>query len=379
MGTLLRCLIGNILLGLTLFPLNSALAQQTILTDYTGSITKFDPEFDGIGPKVYLLPHPPSKEALIDSAFLKKESVGLNAQDALLKMYFLSGLKGTTSSLGSWTSLPKLVGKLQSTEGWLLQEIERVIPLQLPGYLADLQNLLASEYARLGLVELASPLFETAWDTKQSLKQYGAAANIRFNLASMYAYNGLWTIAEKHFLQNYQATRQHGNATEQNFAKMHLAYSRAVQGKYEEAEQSLISEVLPAFKRLNNDAGRIQGYITLASIYRLQNRFPEVQWFLLQAKEIVDQKRLTDQLPDILFHLADAKRLSGNQTVAINEYLWAHELAEKKHLVAMQFAIQDALGSIYHASGNYEEAARALYRYDALLDQLLSEDYLVAP
>jgi hypothetical protein len=357
----------------------NAHAQQAETIDYTGVLTKFDTSFDGIGPKVYLLPHPPTQRELIDSAFLKKEAIGLNALSALHKMFFMTGLKGNVKQLGSWSELSKHTGPKQSAEGWLIQEIERVTPLGNPSYLADLQNLLACEYARIGLNEIALPLFETALATKLGIKQMTQAASIRFNLASLYAYQQQWSLAEPLFAANYQLLRQYGSTLEQLDAQMYLAYARAAQGHYEESEQTLITTILPGFKRLNNQVGRMQGLMTLASIYRLQKRYPEVQWFLLQAKEIAEQQKFNTHLADIIFHMAEAKNLSGNKQVAINEYLIAQELAEKNEWLAMQLAIQDALGDIYHLSGKYEDAARALYRYDALLDLILAEDYLIAP
>lgn len=379
LGMLLRY-IKSVFVGILLvFPYLNVNAQQMETVDYTGAITKFDTQFDGIGPRVYLLPHPPSQHDLIDSAFLRKEAIGLDPHSALVKMFFLTNLKATTQVLGPWSALPKHTGPKQSAEGWLIQEMDRVKPLQNTNYLADLQNLLACEYARIGLTELAIPLFEAAINTKSELKLHTQVADVRFNMASMFAFQQNWPQAESLFAENYKVYRQHGNVQEQNYARMHLAYARAAIGQYKEAEKTLIEEVLPTFKRHDHATGRVQGFITLAAVYRLQKRYPEVQWFLLQAKEIAEQQKWQEQLADIIFHLAEAKNLSGNKQVAIHEYLMAQELAEKNQWLPMQLAIQDALGSIYHGSGNYEEAARALYRYDALLDQILAEDYLITP
>jgi hypothetical protein len=155
LGMLLRY-IKSVFVGILLvFPYLNVNAQQMETVDYTGAITKFDTQFDGIGPRVYLLPHPPSQHDLIDSAFLRKEAIGLDPHSALVKMFFLTNLKATTQVLGPWSALPKHTGPKQSAEGWLIQEMDRVKPLQNTNYLADLQNLLACEYARIGLTELA--------------------------------------------------------------------------------------------------------------------------------------------------------------------------------------------------------------------------------
>src|SRR5690606_22550689 len=103
-------------------------------------------------------------------------------------------------------------------------------------------------------------------------------------------------------------------------AMMELALVKAKMGATSEAEQDIIRKVVPLFRRARNESGRASAYRMLADIYSLQHKYPEAQWFLVQAKTIVDKEGITDQLPEIIFNLAETKKHSGNPQVAIEEY-----------------------------------------------------------
>src|SRR5690606_41587449 len=68
----------------------------------------------------------------------------------------------------------------------------------------------------------------------------------------------------------------------------------------------------------------------------LQHKYPEAQWFLVQAKTIVDREGISEQLPEIMFHLAETKKYAGNPRVAIEEYKVASDLAKKDHRIGMR-------------------------------------------
>lgn len=351
-------------------------ADSTDLIDFSGHIRKFDPNFNGIGPKVYFLPAPPSAEELLSQQYQEKQYETIAIPKMLSKIGVLSELK-TTGGLNPDPT--QLTGPHQSIEGWMLMELERATALNDRNRMADIQNMLAREYFRIGALEEAFQFLEQALLIKTELKKQDDIMAIHYNLATLYHYNDDLAASRDLYEKILQYARQQNDSSQQAESMMRLAYIKAKQGSYDEAERDLIRTVIPMYRNLRNttgDNGRLLAYNTLADVYRLQNRYPEAQWFMLQAKEVADEKMLKDQLPMIFFNLAEIKKSSGNKMVAINEYKLAEELAgDRSGFLVMRLAIQDALGDIYHENGNFKEALEALNRYDSLKEQLILVDF----
>lgn len=347
-------------------------AQQSV--DFSGYISKYDSTFSGIGPEVYFLPPPKSEEELLDDRFAEKEVDSAIVEEYVDRMNYYHRLKMTGDKAVTAKYLPINETLSASVEGNLLTEIDRFATLGSANLVGDLQNRLAMEYLAVGAYEYAVEFFEKAMQTKQQTNQTGDFDAIGHNLAIIYEYLG--ELAKAHTLRQelYDRAVKARNNNQQAYAMMELATVKAKLGSAYEAERDIIQKVVPLFRRTRNDAGRIAAYNALATIYFLQEKYPEAQWFLLQAKTIADKEGIVDQMPEIIFGLAEAKKQSGNPRVAIEEYKVADDLARKEHLLGMQLAIQDALGDLYHRAGNYNEAAIALHKYDALKNMLFKGD-----
>lgn len=358
--------------------LNDAKNQDPVLdsVDFTGLITDFDRDFNGIGPRVYYLPAPPSQEELLSRQFQNKQHEMIPMDRMLSKASILGELR---DEILPHQYVFNTVGPEQSIEGWLLMEIERLNEIGDLAGAAELYHLLAYEYFRLGALEQAFAYYEMALTANIEQNRPQDVQAIRQSLAMLYEYEGDLQCAAKLYSGMLDDARRWNHGEVQARSLLRLAFIKALQGKHYEAEQDLIRIVEPMFRRMRNsvgDKGRIITYRTLADVYRLQNRHPEAQWFLLQAKEVIDNKNLNQYLPLILFDLAEVKRSSGNTQVAINEYLLADQLAgTQADDLVLKLAIQEALGDIYHGSGHYKEALEALNRYDTLKSKLISLDF----
>lgn len=347
-------------------------------TDFSGWIKKYDPKFDGIGPPVYFLPPPPTEEELMSRELENRPPETIAIPRMLSKAAILNGLKPTGNK--GTTDPTRFSGDAQSREGWLLMEDERLTELGKMDELADIHHLLACEYFRVGATEDAFAFFEKALTTKIALKKEADILAIQYNLGALYEYIDDLTCAMGLYEQIYRDAIRRSNRLQQADALMRIALVKAKNGHHYEAEQELIRTVIPMYRQIRNEAGdigRIVSYQTLADVYRLQDRYPEAQWFLLQSRDIVEEKGLSYYLPDIIFALAEVKKSSGNTLVAIEEYRLADQLVNNRgsNSLVMRLAIQDALGSIYHQSGQLKEALEALSRYDYLKEQLLSIDF----
>lgn len=344
--------------------------------DFTGVIRDFDRDFDGIGPRVYYLPAPASHEELLSRQFQNKQHDMIALDRLLSKASILGELR---DEILPHQYVFNTVGPEQSIEGWLLMEIERLNEVGDLAGAAELYHLLAYEYFRLGALEDAFAYYEMALTANIEQNRPEDVQAIRQSLAMLYEYEGDLQCAAKLYSGMLDDARRWNHGEMQARSLLRLAFIKALEGRHYEAEQDLIRTVEPMFRRMRNstgDKGRIITYRTLADVYRLQNRHPEAQWFLLQAREVIDNKNLNQYLPLILFDLAEVKRSSGNTKVAINEYLLADQLAgSQTDDLVLKLAIQEALGDIYHGFGHYKEALEALNRYDTLKSKLISLDF----
>ncbi len=356
--------MGFFLLGCS----TAAFAQQHV--DFSGTVTKYDSTFTGIGPKVYFLPPPKSAEELLDDRYAEKEidSAVVDAYVSRMRYYHRFGLTGNGGTAAKY--MPIGEAQVASVEGKLLLEADRNGGAHKANLLADIENRLAMEYVALGAVDLALEFFQRAMITKLEQGNVTDWETVAHNLAVSYEYLGRLDEARVLRLQLVdRAAKTHDNSRQAR-ATMELALIKAKQGLFVEAERDIIRKVVPQFRRAKDEAGCAEAYRTLADVYTLQRRYPEAQWFLVQAKTIADREGIVDQLPEIIFNLAETKKHGGNFRVAIEDYQAADGLAKKDHLMGMQLAIQDALGNLYHEAGDYDGAALALNRYDRLKSML---------
>ncbi len=346
----------------------SGFGQENI--DFSGVITKYDSTFSGIGPKVYFLPPPKTSAELLDDRYAEKEIDSALVEEYVKRMQYYHRLEMTGNGDVAEKYVPIRESQTSSVEGKLLMAVVYNVASHNLNALADVQNRLAMEYVAIGTLDFAVEFFEKAVQAKKAVGNQSDWETITQNLAVTYEYLGQLDKAYALRQQLYeQAVKNHNNRDQAN-ALMELALIKAKRGGWDEAERDIIRKVVPLFRRLRDEAGRASAYSTLATIYTLQQKYPEAQWFLVQAKTIVDREGISDQLPEIIFNLAETKKYAGNPRVAIEEYKVASDLAKKDHRIGMQLAIQDALGNLYHEAGDYDGAALALNQYDILKNML---------
>ncbi|WP_257668876.1 tetratricopeptide repeat protein [Parapedobacter tibetensis] len=341
-------------------------------TDFSGYIAKYDSTFSGIGPEVYFLPPPKSEEELLDDRYAEKEIDSVLVDEYIDRMKYYHRLSMTGNTLAIAKYLPLTIAQTESVEGRLLVEIDRAERQGSVDLVADLENRLGMEYLAAGAFDFALEFFKKAMEIKQRNNHALDREIIAHNLAVTYESLGQLDKALGLRQELHDQAMKSRNNNQQAYTMMELAAIKAKQGFAFEAERDIIRKVVPLFRRAKNEAGRATAYRTLANIYALQHKYPEAQWFLVQAKTIADKEGIVDQMPEIIFNLAETKKQSGNPRVAIEEYIVADGLARKDNMIGMQLAIQDALGDLYHQAGNYDEAAAALSRYDTLKNMLFN-------
>lgn len=334
--------------------------------DFSGTISKYDSTFSGIGPEVYFLPPPKTEAELLDDRYAEKEVDSVLVEEYVERMQYYDRLEMTGHGDVAVKYVPIRESQVSSTEGKLLMAADYNAARNNLSALGDVQNRLAMEYVAVGAVNYAVEFFEKAIAAKKTTNSMDDWETITHNLAVAYEYLGQLDKAYKLREALYVRAVKSRDSGSQATALMKLALIKAKTGAWDEAERDIIRKVVPLFRRIRDEAGRASAYSTLAAIYTLQHKYPEAQWFLVQAKTIVDREGISEQLPEIMFQLAETKKYAGNPRVAIEEYKVASDLAKKDHRIGMQLAIQDALGNLYHEAGDYDGAALALNQYDTL-------------
>ena len=338
--------------------------------DFSGVIAKYDSTFSGIGPEVYFLPPPKTEEELLDDRYAEKEVDSALVEAYVKRMKYYHRLEMTGSGEVATKYVPISEAQASSVEGKLLMAADYLAASNNVDALADIQNRLAMEYLAVGALDYAVEFFGRAIQMKKAVNKPIDGEIVTHNLAVTYEYLGQLDKAYALRQAAYERAVESRDNRHQAFALMELALVKAKKGGGEEAERDIIRKVIPLFRRARDEAGRASAYSTLAAVYSLQHKYPEAQWFLVQAKTIVDQEGLAELLPEIMFQLAETKKYAGNSQVAIEEYKIASDLAKRDHRIGMQLAIQDALGNLYHDAGDYDGAAMALSQYDMLKDML---------
>ncbi|SEN80095.1 Tetratricopeptide repeat-containing protein [bacterium A37T11] len=321
--------------------------------------------FTGIGPKVYNLPAPQSKQEILAKGYEIKQVEAPKIDSLLDKQQFFLQLKelfyapvGPASSLKSEQDLQRIInGHLFS--GKL-------------GEAAGAQNSLAIMMVSKDNYEKATSLFEEALKGKQATNDQLSELTILQNLALYKQYLGKNVQAINYFEQSLAIAQKLKDKRAQAQALVGISLEMARQQHYEEAERTIIRKAIPLFKSAHDVAGHIGAFKSLATIYEMQQKYAQASWFYLQAKKIALPGQVNSgEMAYIFYNLAHIKYLIGDFKLAILDYKSAESIARKNNLIPLQLAIQDVLGEIYNQTGDYTAAVLALNEYNNLKNKIL--------
>ncbi len=344
------------------------IAQEAVTPlDPSGFVTKYDVAFHGIGPEVYVLPTPRTKEETITDSYKEKKDF----YDTIARQLDYQELIQEFNVTPATNQLKQAFQPLPSTlEQWkeLIQKLE-----------ANNQGMLASAAANLLALE-----FLQIKDMKQALDYLKRAqllagtspdrSVIDFNLANVYRFNGMFADAgqlQENYLKQAIAKK---DLIDQGTSYVAIGLNDAYNKEYRAAENSIIRRAIPLFNKVKNYDGKIKALIKLSKIYQLQNKHTEAQWFLIQAKDLAHSKKLLNPLSEIEFRLGYSKYVQQNYSVAKLELEQAKTLAEKEDNKTLQLAINDKLGDIYLLMGDFKEAETALNNYWKLRQEIFPEN-----
>ncbi|WP_433863453.1 tetratricopeptide repeat protein [Sphingobacterium thalpophilum] len=334
--------------------------------DYTGAIKKYDASFRGIGPEVYFLPPPKTEEEIIEDNYSGKKGFSKEIARQLLFQRLLLQLR-STNNVGHFrylmspapadaTAWNNAIEMQKKSENWIAG-----YALANEAALAAIKNNDSSNASRF-LYEALSLANRT--DNRDDI------ATINLNVSNFQLFSGNFAQAEES-AQNY-----HSYATvsksylEQANAWLLIALARAGQGNYKAAENNIIRSAIPLFNKAKAYEGKIFAWEMLAEVYFKQNKFTQAQWFLLQARDLANAKKLRSELAEIEYLLAASKQQDGNYKVAVKEFIQAAELASNENNKQLSLAILDKLGEVYLELKDYPSADQTFKAYTQLKNEL---------
>ncbi len=305
-------------------------------TDFTHTIEKYNSAFKGTGPEVYFLPKPRSKQELLIDQFEEKKQF---SKTIISEFQFQRMLEGLSRN---WLADPELAQLQQKgIEQIKIKNFSEALQLFKKASFAAEQQQLPKDRLLAKYLEANTLLYT------QEYAQSEFAFNEVINLA----------IKDK-------------NAVLQADAFVGLAYIKAEQFLFEQAHQLIIRKAIPLYNRAKESQKKILAWEHLAIIYQMEKKYTEAQWFLLQARQLAEQKNFPEELAEIEYLLALSKFNDQSFKVSRNEFLSARKLALAENNKLLTLAIVDKLGEVQLHLQEFQEAENSFKEYEKLKKEL---------
>lgn len=351
----------------TVFQVDLVVAQrQEAPLDPAGFVTKYDTEFEGVGPKVYVLPAPRTKEEMLTDTFAEILSFQDSIQQAMVYQRLIADFKSTNNE----GLVKTIVNPLPQDElGWNTV-IETNIQQENHGIAYGLLNEYANQSLSIEQINRAIALLESALQQAKKQENTRDRGIIQSNLSSLLIYSKNFMEAGNYEEAYYQQAVKDKSIVEQAESLVKIAKIQAQDKDFNSAENTIIRKAIPLFNRSKHYEGKLLAWQELASIYQMQNKHTEAQWFLIQARDLAETKNFPNELAEIEYMLASSKIIQKNYSVAKKELDRANNLARKENNKLLQLAIVEKLGRINMIQRNIDDAAENLEHYWALRTEL---------
>ena len=331
-------------------------------------IHKFDDSFNGIGPKVYLLPEPRTKEEIIRDFVAEKAPFTDTIASALIKQQVIENFLPTANQRQHNTSITPLPSTFNQWDSVIQrdQQGQSVNSFELYAHL--------NQYAKFSFVQndpiKAIELLKKALFYAQKVSAQADITVIKQNISSLLIFSDQLIEARSFENELLQAAEKQNLSPLKGQVLLQTAIIHAKNKEFNSAQQTIIRKAIPHFNRTKDFIGKMKGLIYLSQIYQMEKKFTEAQWFLLQARDIATSSNFKNDKAEIEYLLAVSKFHQQNFKVAQNEFLRAKELAEQEDNKLLKLAIEDRLTDIYFRLGNHKEARNALENYWSLKEEL---------
>ena len=327
--------------------------------DPYGYVNKYDTTFSGIGPKVYILPIPRTLEQQMRDTY--KEILPFNDTLALelKKSKALASFKNTSVGISNQHMLSDS-STLELETHTLLEEFEKQKDEPTAYTLA---NQIAYDYLEASTPKKAIEYLLLALEKAKLLKKATDIAILESNLALAYLMDNNLDEAQKIESARLEQALTSKNLAEQAEIYTRIAQIEAARKNYLAAQNTIIRKSIPLYNKSKSFNQKVQAWITLAGIYRSQNKHTEAQWFLIQARDLASEKDFSEALAMIEYMLGSSKMIQKNYKVALSELELAESLLDNSSSAYLQLAITEQIGQALVKLGQYEKAKNYLEKY----------------
>ena len=344
----------------------TAAAQKTNQQDPARYILKYDTAFSGIGPTIYFLPLPRSKEDVLVDDLDKLDDFNDAIRQAFLYQDLLKSFAPTTNC-AEVTEIIKV--KAIAVEDWQKASQDQLDSNNQEVAIGIL-NALAKQCILKQETDKAELLLTKALAIATKEEKIVDIDIILSNLSSVYFYNKNFLEAGKTEEAYYKAAILEKSIINQGKSLVRIATILAFDKDYNAAESTIIRKAIPLFNKAKDFDSKINAWVKLAKIYQLYNRHPEAQWFLLQAKELSALKNITTYNTDIEYMLGYSKFIQNNLIVSQKELTGALSLAQKEGNKYIELSAIQLLGQISTKQNRMLEAEQFLLSYWKLRNEL---------
>ena len=359
----------NIYLLVTLSTLFSQTSiAQTKVLDPAGYVNKYNPDFKGIGPLVYVLPAPRTKEEALTDDYNETRNFEDSISRILLSTRLLNDFKATSNQKAA----EEIITETPQNQKDLNSTIQKFVANKNFGVAYALLN--AQSRTTMENNELAkstNSIHEALNLAKQDnkIRDYSILSS-NLSTLSILNKNYLDALAAEEIWYKYAVNQN--SLSDQANSLVKTALIQALNKNYNLAENTIIRKAIPILNKVQDYAGKAEAWITLAEIYQLQNKHTEAQWFLIQARDLATSKKLDQKLPLIEYMLGSSKFIQQNYKVSHQELSKALDLVSQTENKALELAIVDQLGRASMKLKKYDEADKLLAQYWSLRNELFN-------
>lgn len=357
-------------ISLMLFALTNLSAQNSPSgIDHSGFITRYDRTFNGIGPHVYFLPPPPSKQDSINKLmveFIKINDFNDTLQQAFLYQDLIYNYAKTNNSD---YVIETIKNKSIQPEEWDKELANQIKEKNYP-FAIGLLNELAEHYIIKKETIKAEKLLSTGIEIASSQKLINEQFTLQSNLTSLYLLNKKYAEANKIAKEQYKYIQNEKSATKQANSLLNMAVIQAYANESTAAENTIIRRVIPLLNKAKDYDAKINAWIKLAQIYTLNKKYPEAQWFLIQAQELAETKSIEKYNSTIEYLLGSSKYHQNNLLVSKKELELALNLAKTAGDKHIEISATQILGEINLKLRDVNEAELFLKSYWKLRSEL---------